>query len=136
MSHKITSGLFFVPPFIDGMSDLPVERLLIGLKNPTYETKAMRVIVDRCKNTFYPNTTLQFTILNQLVILPSDHCTVLAVPAGPATFQGDHLLCVTVEGDTSEEIEGTQVTLFGDNKGCPAMAMVFKHADFIEVEEG
>ncbi|MFD4930173.1 hypothetical protein ACFWMS_14795 [Peribacillus butanolivorans] len=35
MANKITSGPFFVPLFIDGTSNLPVDRLLIGLKNPT-----------------------------------------------------------------------------------------------------
>ncbi len=135
MGDKITSGPFFIPLFIDGTSNLPVDRLLIGLKNPTSHTKTVCVTVDRCADTIFPTTAPESTILNQLVTLPPEHCTVLRIFAGPTTFQGDNMLRVTVEGDTDKEAEGIEVALFGGNDGRPTVTMVFKHEDFIEVDE-
>ena len=135
MGDKITSGPFFIPLFIDGTSNLPVDRLLIGLKNPTNQTKTVCVTVDRCADTIFPTTAPESTIHNQQVTLPSEHCTVLRIFAGPTTFQGDNMLRVTVEGDTDKEAEGIEVALLGGNDGRPTVTMVFKHEDFIEVDE-
>ena len=57
MANKIASGPFFVPLFIDGTSNLPVDRLLIGLKNPTNRTKTVRVTVERAED-FYSQLLL------------------------------------------------------------------------------
>ncbi|WP_375091279.1 hypothetical protein ACDZ29_28050 (plasmid) [Peribacillus sp. RS7] len=138
MSNIITSGPFAVPLFIDGTSNLPVDRLLIGLKNPTDETKTVRVTVERLPDVVFPTTAPETAIpgFNQLqVSLPSEHFTIIRIDAGPATFQGGNWLRVTIEGDTDEEAEGIEVALFGGNDGRPTVSMIFKHEDFIEVDE-
>lgn len=132
---KITSGPFFVPLFIDGTSNLPVDRLLIGLKNPTNSAKTVRVTVERARDALFPATSLEVTILNQLVTLPADNWTVLRIFAGPTTFGGNDMLRVNVQGDTDEDSEGIEVTLFGGNDGRPTISMVFNHEDFIEVDD-
>ncbi|MFE4352481.1 hypothetical protein [Peribacillus butanolivorans] len=68
------------------------DRLLIGLKNPTNRTKTVRVTVERAEDFLFPATSLESTILNQLVSLPSENWTVLRIFAGPTTFQGDNML--------------------------------------------
>ncbi|MXQ55264.1 hypothetical protein [Shimazuella alba] len=135
MSGRITSGPFFVPLFIDGTSNLPVDRLLIGLKNPTDSSRTVRVIVDRSEDVLFPATAPETIILNQVVTLPADNSTVLTIFAGPTTFQGDNILRVTVVGDTDEDAEGIEVALFGGNDGRPTVSMIFKHEDFIKVDD-
>ncbi|WP_298473998.1 hypothetical protein [uncultured Psychrobacillus sp.] len=108
---------------------------MIGLKNPTNRTKTVRVTVERAEDFLFPATSLESTILNQLVSLPSENWTVLRIIAGPTTFQGDNMLRVNVEGDTDEESDGIEVALFGGNDGRLTVSMVFKHEDFIEVDE-
>lgn len=131
----ITSGPIFVPLFLDGTSNLPVDRLLIGLKNPTNSAKTVRVIVERCKDVLFPATSQETTILDQKVTLQAMNCTVLRILAKPTTFQGDNTLRVTVSGDTeADKGEGIEVSLFGGNDGRPTVSMMFKHKDFFKVE--
>lgn len=130
---KITSGPFFVPLFLDGTSNLPVDRLLIGLKNPTNKTKTVRVMVERSLDRVFPNTAKETTILNKKVTLKPKHFTDIRILAGPRTFQGDNVLRVTVAGNTGVKAKGIEVALFGGNDGRPTVSMVFKHEDFIKV---
>jgi hypothetical protein len=136
MYKKITSGPFFVPLFLDGTGPLPVDYLLIGFKNLSSRESTVRVIVKVCRETllYPPNTPPEITIYRQIVKMPPETCAVIRLDAGEDTFQGNNLLRVTIEGDVYENGKGVLVALSGGSDGRSTVSMVFKHADFIELE--
>lgn len=131
---KLTSGLFFAPLTIDKGS---VEFLLIGFKNLADQTSTVRVSVLVCRDTeLYPATPPEEEIFSKKVKIPGGNCAVLRVGAGSDTFIGNNMLRVVVEGDTGKDGNGIVVALSGGNEaGRTAVSMVFKHEEFIEVND-
>ncbi len=69
-------------------------------------------------------------------ILPAGNCRVLKLDAGARTFRGNNMLRVTIEGDIDENGNGVVVGLSGGKAdGRIAVSMVFKHEDFIVINE-
>jgi hypothetical protein len=136
MCKKITSGPFFVPLFLDGTSPLPVDYLLIGFKNLSNCESTVHVVVRVCNDTrlYPPFTPPEVTIYHEIVKMPAGTCAVLRLDAGKDTFQGNNMLRVIVEGDVYEDGKGVLVGLSGGSNGRSTVSMVFKHADFIELE--
>lgn len=66
--------------------------------------------------------------------MPAETCAVIRLDAGKNTFQGNNMLRVIVEGDVYENGKGVLVALSSGNNGRSTVSMVFKHADFIEME--
>lgn len=136
MGKSITSGPFFVPLYLDGTSSLGVDYLLIGFKNIADRTSKVQVYVHVCKDPFlYPGISPEITIFHEKVKIPAGSCTVVRVDAGKKTFQGNNMLRVTIEGDTAEDAEAIVVALFGGSDSRPTPSMIFKHGDFIKLED-
>lgn len=140
---KITSGPFFVPLFNDGSE---VDFLLVGFKNLADEESTVKLSIRVCRDPFlYPGTSPEVpvpitistgTFRKLPVTLPAGSCTVVKVNAGTGTFQGNNMLRVTLEGDVDEDGDGVVVALYGARTdGQTVASMVFKHDDFIELED-
>lgn len=146
MGKKLTSGPFFVPLSLDGTSSGSVDFLLIGFKNLADEQSTVNLSVHVCRDPFlYPGISPEVpvpitistgTYTELPVDIPAGSCTVVKVDAGQGTFRGNNMLRVTVEGDLDEDGEGVVVALSGGKTdGRTAVSMVFKHDDFIELDD-
>jgi hypothetical protein len=137
MGKKLTSGPFFVPLSIDGTPQGAVEFLLIGFKNLANRTSTVHLSVHNCRDiTLYPATPPEIEIFRETVTIPAGNCAVLRLNAGPTTFSGNNMLRVAIKGDTDEDAEGIVVALSGGKAdGRTAVSMVFKHEDFIELDD-
>lgn len=137
MSKKLTSGPFFVPLSVDGTPTGAVEFLLIGFKNLADDTSTVHLTVHNCRDTLlYPATPPEIKIYRQKVRIPAGDCAVIRIDAGPTTFQGNNMLRVAIEGDTDEDADGIVIALSGNTAdGRQALSMVFKHEEFVELND-
>lgn len=139
MSGKkaLTSGPFFVPLSVDGTRYGAVQFLLIGFKNIASHTSTVRLTVYNCSDTvLYPATPPEEEIYCKKVTIPAGDCAVIRLDAGPDTFGGNNMLRVAIKGDTDKDAEAIVIALSGNTAdGRQALSMVFKHEEFIELNE-
>ncbi|MFC0476422.1 hypothetical protein ACFFHF_14510 [Robertmurraya beringensis] len=138
MANKITSGPFFVPPSIDTTASGAVRYLFVGFKNLANTTSSVLLTVHKCNDLllYPPNTPEEIEFYRQRVTIPPGDCAVVRIEAGPTTFSGNNMLRVAIAGDTDEEADGIVVTLSGTTvDGRQVLSMVFKHEDFVELDD-
>lgn len=131
-AQALTTGPFRIPLV---SNDNRVSALVIGLKNHTDKTKTVRVTVDRCPETIFPDTTQETTSFSQRVTLEPYECTQIQLLAGanPPFFVTGDLVRVSFVGDICKEAIAIEATVVGlDSAGGQEPTMFFRHDDLVK----